>query len=188
MAERLLDITELDVLDPAGRLSSSQRAWLDDAARRALTHLGVRGRVGVRVVGDAEMAEAHRRYGHVDGTTDVLTFDLRETPGAGDQGSAGDQGPERSGLIDADLLICHDEAARQGRALGHPAERELLLYVVHGVLHCLGEDDREDDAARAMHAREDAVLSAIGVGPVYAARRDAAETADAARGTAEVPA
>src|SRR6185369_8183115 len=96
----------------------------------------------VRVVGDEEMAAAHQRFSGVAGTTDVLTFDLTEAGGA----------------LDVDLLVCFDEASRQAASRGHGVERELLLYVVHGVLHCLGHDDHEEAAAARMHAEEDRVL------------------------------
>ena len=59
-------------------------------------------------------------------------------------------------------------AARPTRR-SHPVERELLLYIIHGILHCLGEDDHDDDAYARMHAREDDLLEAIGVGRTFAA-------------------
>ncbi|MFN0010831.1 MAG: rRNA maturation RNase YbeY [Phycisphaerales bacterium] len=141
-----------EVADATGRLTAAQVAWLRANLLAAMGHLGATGEVRVRVVGDVEMDAAHRRYSNVAGTTDVLTFDLRE---------------EASGPLDTDLLVCMDEAARAGAARGHDAARELLLYCVHGVLHCLGEDDHEDAASARMHAREDEVLRAIGVGAVY---------------------
>ncbi len=115
-----------------------------------------RGEVRVRLVGDEEMAAAHERHTGVSGTTDVLTFDL----------SDGD------GWLDVDILVCVDEAARQGLQRGISAERELLLYIVHGVLHCLGYDDHTDEQSRRMHAREDEILERIGVGATYAAERE----------------
>ena len=39
--------------------------------------------------------------------------------------------------------------------------------MLHGVLHCLGMDDHEEASFEAMHRMEDAVLSHIGVGPVF---------------------
>ena len=50
-------------------------------------------------------------------------------------------------------------------------EQELLLYALHGVLHCAGFDDRTNDDFEAMHVEEDRILTAIGVGPTFA--RDA---------------
>lgn len=129
------------------------RRWVAERAGLALRPLGCSGEVRVRVVADAEMAEAHERWSGVPGTTDVLTFDLRE----------GGKGP-----LDVDLLVCADEAARQARARGIPAERELLLYVIHGVLHCLGYDDHDEPGAARMHAQEDRLLEAAGIGATYA--------------------
>ena len=71
------------------------------------------------------------------------------------------------GPIDGDLVLCVDEARRRAAELGHDARVELLLYAVHGLLHLAGEDDHEPDAHRRMHEREDAILTGLGLGPVY---------------------
>jgi len=143
--------------DRTGRLKDADLAWLAERGSRALTVLtgsdADKSSVRVVVVGDAEMAVAHERYSGVAGTTDVLTFDLRD---------------EAAGPLDTDILICLDEAIRCGTERGHPASRELLLYVVHGILHCLGHDDHDPAAYAQMHAREDEVLEAIGVGRTFA--------------------
>lgn len=147
----------LTLQDRTGRLKDADLAWLAERGSRALTVLtgsdADKSSVRVVVVGDAEMAVAHERYSGVAGTTDVLTFDLRD---------------EAAGPLDTDILICLDEAIRCGTERGHPASRELLLYVVHGILHCLGHDDHDPAAYAQMHAREDEVLEAIGVGRTFA--------------------
>ena len=38
---------------------------------------------------------------------------------------------------------------------------------LHGVLHCTGFDDRDAAGAAAMHAEEDRILGAIGVGATF---------------------
>ncbi|MEZ6242616.1 MAG: rRNA maturation RNase YbeY [Phycisphaerales bacterium] len=152
----------IDLIDTDGRLDARQRAWVVDRAGRAIAPLGVSGEVRVRVVGDAEMSREHASRLGVEGTTDVLTFDL---------GGAG--GRE----LDVDLLVCVDEACRQARAFEHEPERELLLYIVHGVLHCLGYDDADDASCAAMHVREDELLEIAGVGATYAPRRGSSERA-----------
>jgi hypothetical protein len=43
----------------------------------------------------------------------------------------------------------------------------LLLYGLHGMLHLCGFDDRTERAFRAMHAKEDEILTRLGVGPVF---------------------
>lgn len=125
-------------------------------ASRAIAHLAIAGEVRARVVADPQMADAHLRYSGVPGTTDVLTFDLS------------DPGAAAKNLVDADIYICADEARRQAAARGHSMEIELTLYTIHGILHCLGFDDHDDDSFSIMHQKEDQVLTAIGVGPVFA--------------------
>lgn len=146
------------LIDATGRLAGPAMAFLDRCVGAAAGYLGALGEVRVRIVGDAEMEEAHKEYLDTPGTTDVITFDLSEGPRA----------PGKSPILDVDILACYDEAVRQGRARGHAPEREILLYVVHGVLHCLGFDDHDPDRSAAMHAREDEVLRAIGVGDTFA--------------------
>jgi probable rRNA maturation factor len=141
--------------DPARRMSAAALEWVRGRVVAAAGHLGAAGEVRLRVVGDEEMARAHAQYSRVEGTTDVLTFDLRS---------------EGEGPLDTDILVCFDEAARQATRLGHPVEREILLYGLHGILHCLGEDDHDEVASARMHAREDEVLAAIGVGPTFSVR------------------
>ncbi len=112
----------------------------------------------VRLVADAEMREAHLAHLGHDTTTDVLTFNY---------GAAPANAPDASGSLDADILVCVDEARRQAQARGLEPEREALLYIVHGLLHCLGHDDRDEASAALMHRKEDEVLRAIGVGSTF---------------------
>lgn len=154
----------MECADETGRVAGMGR--LTDWVRAAGRELAVAGEVRVRVVGDDVMADLHLKHTGIAGTTDVLTFDLRDRVGNTPMGP-----------LDVDIVICVDEAARQAASRGHSVEHELLLYVLHGVLHCLGHDDHDDAAFARMHTAEDAVLTAIGVGPVYANRANAAEGA-----------
>jgi rRNA maturation RNase YbeY len=171
----------VEVLDRTGRLRPEALAWLTQHIEKAVRHLRGVGEVRVRIVDDAEMAAAHEEFGGVEGTTDVLTFDLSDPesprPTAKDLELIGTAKNRTLYELDTDILACLDVAERhaQGNTLGKmspsPVDRELLLYAVHGVLHCLGMDDHDEAAAAAMHRVEDAVLTAIGIGPVYSGKR-----------------
>lgn len=147
------------VLGPGGvsRMDGSGIAWIIEHARLACLALDLTGELRVRVVGDAEMASTHRAYLDDPTTTDVMTFDLREG------------GASRDRVLDVDVHVCIDEAQRHARLHGHPVERELLLYIIHGVLHCLGHDDHDEAGFAAMHALEDDILERIGVGATFGA-------------------
>jgi probable rRNA maturation factor len=154
----------VDLIHADPRLSPAARAWLEAHSRRALAALALTGEVRVRIVGDAEMSLANQRFHGQEGTTDVLTFDLSAAR-AGDPADLGRPSPRE---LDADILLCAAEAERQAAPRGFPVERELLLYLIHGVLHCLGHDDHDPGAAVRMHTVEDRLLEFLGVGPTYA--------------------
>lgn len=161
-------ILHIEISDDDRLLDPARREWLVSTAAAALEPVAtLGGEVRGRIVGDDEMAEAHMQWLDIPGTTDVLTFDLREH----------DDLP-----LDVDLLLCFDEASRQAAERGLRPEHELLLYTVHGVLHCLGHDDHSEADAARMHAEEDRLLEAAGVGPIFAAAsREDAPTSDRAK-------
>lgn len=144
-------VIEVRLDAPVKRLEA-ERAWVQDRLSSCLAHVPVPvARVTVEVIDDHRMAALHERFSSVPGTTDVLTF-----PGSG---------PGEP--VEVDIAICVDEAARQSAARGHELRRELLLYALHGLLHCTGFDDRTPDDHARMHAEEDRILQAIGLGAVY---------------------
>lgn len=118
--------------------------------------------LSIVIVDDERMAAMHERHTGVSGTTDVLTFDLQDNPVP-----PGSDDCLRGRSVEGEIFICFDEATRQATARGHAVERELLLYLVHGLLHLLGLDDHDPDDHARMHQLEDELLEAIGVGRVY---------------------
>lgn len=156
--------------DPSYRIDMVHRcpappkidALLSAAVRRTLhVHKVRRADIGVTLVDDREIARLNKAYLRHRGPTDVLTFDLSE---------------DRK-TIEGDIVISVDTATREAANRQHPPSNELALYVVHGVLHLLGYDDSTTAGARRMHAREDAILIDLGIGPVYTAKRGATDAA-----------
>lgn len=151
------DAPAIDLIDPGSLLSKTQLDALRthaDSAMRVFASAGVTGEARIEIVNDDRMSAMHETHKNTPGTTDVLTFDLA---------------PDNDTLLDADVLICADEAARQASERGHDLVSELMLYIVHALLHCTGYDDTHDGAlgATEMHSREDEILTAIGLGTVY---------------------
>ena len=119
------------------------------AVDAALDH-GGRSGLGVSVVlaDDELMVELHRDYLDDPTPTDVITFDL----GADDDPAGG---------AAAELYIGVEEAHRVAEERGVRWQRELVLYVVHGVLHLCGFDDHSDEDSHAMRVAERAVMDAL---------------------------
>jgi len=126
--------------------------WLEEHTRSVLCLLQKeQSEVSVRIVDDVEMSKLHLRHSGVEGTTDVLTFDNSSVKNS----------------VHADIAVCVDVAKREAKNRNHELQNELLLYIVHGILHCCGFDDIDEVSHKMMHEEEDRVLSAIGVGAIW---------------------
>ena len=148
---------------------SAARALSGRKIREAVGHVLRRHGVGecdleVAILGAAGMRRLNEEWLGHEGPTDVITFDLGE-------GEA-----RRTGAAAGQVNVCWPIAQRQARLRGVRPEVELLLYVVHGVLHLLGYDDQGRAAAGRMHGKEDEMLGEMGYGAVYARDSSAEST------------
>jgi probable rRNA maturation factor len=117
-------------------------------------------------VDETTIAELNVRFLGGDGPTDVLSFPLdEELPPAGrqpDQGGRGPGAPSDAGdppTLLGDVIVCPTVAGRQALDHGVPADDEIALLVVHGVLHLLDYDHAEPDETVVMRRREQELLT-----------------------------
>ncbi len=118
-------------------------------ARTILKREGVReATLSIAFVSSLKIRSLNRQYLRRDYVTDVLAFDLRE-----DKKSQG---------VSGDIAICVDMALRNAKTYRTSLDRELVLYVAHGILHLLGFDDHSPRDVRAMRKKEQGILSYLG--------------------------
>ena len=142
---------------PAGFVPADQN-WLSNHLGKLLVHLPREvEQINIRLLDDAAMSELHQQWKGLKGPTDVLSWFH----------SSGDQ------PIEADLAVGHEVAAREAALRGHSVRQELLLYILHGILHGCGFDDLVPEAADRMHTEEDRILALVGVQATY--KREASE-------------
>lgn len=101
------------------------------------SNLAALNEISIIIISDRRMAELHQRFMNQAGPTDVITFQHGE------------------------ILISADTALRNAKRFGTSLGRELRLYIVHGLLHLQGFDDRDDKNARRMRAAEKKVLRGL---------------------------
>lgn len=130
---------QLEVLDH-GR-PRTERTFLRRVVRAALRHGGrERLPVSLLLTDDREIARLHRDYLGDPTPTDVISFDL--------DGSA-------------ELVVSVETARRVAKQCGHLVRAEVALYVVHGLLHVCGFDDRTPRERRRMREAERAVMRSL---------------------------
>lgn len=136
---------------------------LCNAINATLSRNGARAaQISVALVDDDRIAQLNALHLDHEGSTDVLSFDLRDHTDADSKKETGDYSP-----VEGEIVVSLDTAAREAHKLGHSVDAELALYAVHGTLHLLGYDDRNGEDADQMHEMEDAILGSLGLGSVF---------------------
>ena len=119
---------------------------LRETARAVLEGEGVRdAEISLAFVDNPTIHQLNKRYLNHDEPTDVLSFPLSE-------------GKRLAG----ELVIGAEVAQAQALESGHDLQAELALYVIHGLLHLCGHDDKDAKAAAKMREKERHYLQALG--------------------------
>jgi probable rRNA maturation factor len=103
--------------------------------------------ISLAIVDDDTIHQLNRRHLDHDWPTDVLSFVLEDD---------GDH-------LEGEVILSADTAATAADELGNSAAEEQLLYVIHGMLHLVGYDDKSEAAAQEMRAAEARYLQQFGV-------------------------
>ena len=94
---------------------------------------------------DSAIHALNKRFLEHDEPTDVITFPYTKKP------------------LHGDLAISTDTAITAAAERGHEASEELLLYVIHGILHLCGYDDLSEKKQKVMKQKEAEYLNKLGV-------------------------
>ena len=116
-------------------------------ARRAVRHLRIRqrGTFAIAFVDSDTLRKLNKQFKHHDRDTDVLSFRY-----------------DGEALV-GEVLISPRQARRYAAAHGVPYTEELSRYVVHGLLHWLGHEDRTRTQQAKMRRMEDRLLGSCSV-------------------------
>ena len=108
-----------------------------------------RAEISVAIVDDPTIRQLNQQYLQHDYETDVISFvlDWNETARA----------------LLGQLIVSTDTAAMLAQDIGSTMQEELLLYVIHGMLHLVGYDDKQPAAAIEMRAAEKEYLSRFNI-------------------------
>ncbi len=88
----------------------------------------------------------NRQYLNKNRPTDVIAFPLTRP---------------RSRTFKGEVVVSVEEALINCRYFGTTFQEELMLYVIHGMLHLCGYDDTTDRKAHKMRRKEDEILRKV---------------------------
>jgi probable rRNA maturation factor len=131
------------------------------AVRRVIKDEGKSAKsLSIVLTDNRHIRDLNRQYLGHDCFTDVISFPL-EDPDWISSGASG---------LNGEIIASAELARQQAQSSNADPQAELMLYVVHGLLHLMGYDDRTPQQAKRMHEREDVLLEDLGFGAVYAGR------------------
>ena len=136
---------EIEIADRQNELPLRRRP-IRRVVRQTLEEQGIGADLSIAVVADEEMADLNKRFLNRDGITDVIAFPYGK----------------EAGRVCGEIVVNASQAVRQAAGRAHSAEDELLLYVVHGLLHLLGHDDHDPQRMRLMREAERRILEKCG--------------------------
>ncbi len=148
----MIDVQVDDILSemyPSGFLDVS---LLEHAAAETLQRFPEQAEssLSILVTDDARLQELNKQFLGIDAPTDVLSFPEDYTD------------PDTDTPYLGDIAISYPRAEAQAAAGGHPVKDELMLLVVHGVLHLLGYDHLEEQDRQVMWKIQAEVLAGLG--------------------------
>ena len=95
--------------------------------------------VSIAFVGDKRMTELNQIYRGKKTTTDVLSF-------------------EGEGDLLGEIILNHKQIKRQAKELGNKEKYELVFILIHGLLHLIGYDDKNDKDKKIMIKKGEEII------------------------------
>ena len=99
-----------------------------------LSHLAT---LEIALVDDATSDRVHRDFMNLEGPTDVITFHHGE------------------------IVIGAQVAQRQAEEFGEPLTREILRYLIHGLLHLAGHEDEQAADREVMERAQEEIVGKL---------------------------
>ncbi|NQU77898.1 rRNA maturation RNase YbeY [Candidatus Falkowbacteria bacterium] len=128
------------------------QGWVKSVVARILRELKKKGDVSIALVGDKEITELNKKYRKRDEATDVLSF--RESDGSEMVM------PKKEEKFLGEVIIGYGQVKRQSREQGCSMRLEMIVLLVHGILHLLGYDhEKGEREAKIMQGEEQKLLN-----------------------------
>ena len=104
--------------------------------------------ISLAFVDNPTIQRLNKQYLDHDEPTDVLSFPLSNP---------------MVKVLAGELIVGAEVARAEAAERGHDVQVELALYVIHGLLHLCGHDDKSANAAKEMRQRERQYLAKLGL-------------------------
>ena len=113
------------------------RNWVCRVVKKTLRSEKAKKPISVLITDDRRIRKINKRFLRHDHATDVISFST------------------------GDIVVSAEMARRVAAERGIPFREELSRYLVHGVLHLLGYEDKKKKDHRRMHLKQEEIVKAL---------------------------
>lgn len=112
--------------------------------------------ISVTIVDNEEIRKINNKFRNIDRATDVLSFPLIDFDNE-------DLPNDGSKIYLGDIIISIERAKEQANEYGHSLDREVGFLTAHSMLHLLGYDHMVPEEEKVMFAKQEEILSNLGL-------------------------
>ncbi len=103
-------------------------------------------KLSIAFVDNEEIKRLNERFLGSNEATDVIAFPLND----------------KETILSGEIVISVETAVQVANRKNSNIEGEIILYLVHGILHLLGYNDDNKKNAKIMHKKESEILAVLG--------------------------
>jgi probable rRNA maturation factor len=178
---------QIDIADTQDGLELEED-FLVQVAQKVLAEEQVASaEISVALVDNAAIHDINRQYLGHDYPTDVISFLLDCEPSSDENSSANLPADlrGRGKRLDGEVIISTEIAIQEAGNFGWSPREEVVLYLIHGLLHLVGYDDLSSTEQKVMRARERAMLALFNITPPDPAETDSGEDKSSSSSSSE---
>lgn len=120
--------------------------WLKGYVRKILKLLDISSDVSILLCDNDSIKKINKKFFARNSATDVISFFLE------------DSWPP---FYLGEVVVSVEKAAVEGKNYGNSWQKELALYIIHGILHLIGYDDQTKKDRAIMGKKQQEVLNSI---------------------------
>ncbi len=122
------------------------RNKIKEVVKVVLNKEGKSAKLSVAFVDNEEIKRLNKCYLDSNEVTDVISFPLSNN----------------DDILSGEIVISVEKAVEVANSKNSNVEGEIILYLVHGILHLLGYNDDNKKNAEIMHEKESEILDFLG--------------------------
>ena len=130
--------------------------WVNDIVNAILKELDLSNKVelGLVITDNETVRQLNREYRNLDEYTDVLAFHM---PHYSENSKVDFITPPDNVNHLGDIIISYPQAVKQAAEQGHQTIDELVILIIHGILHLLGYDHELPEEEILMHHKAEMI-------------------------------